>query len=374
VYALTMPPGRTTVSVSSDGGFNVSASLIAAPASTCELPERECITGADRTTSTTTGVNTETVAFSNTGTSDVPVFLVVDNASTSPTGLFSVSQATSAVVPGEDCESAESLLGDGGIVVGQTTFGYDNDFPNSVTNVCTGSVGRDRVYRVTVPSNRRLVAAIQPDAGFDPRLDIMVGLQNCRRRLCSGFPINNGTGLLDSVAFTNGETTDVEAFIVVDSTSLTATTGAGNFDIGAAIQPALPGDTCGTAIPVANGTMLSGTTANLTREYGVPTTANGCNFTGGPDIVYTATVPAGQTFTASTTITAGDLVLNLIQGPVANCRPAPLSCLASSDSSPESVSWRNNGTTAQQVFLVLSQYSTSPTATVPAYTLSVTIN
>ncbi len=369
VYSATVAPGRTTFIVTPDGGTNVSLSLVDAPAANCEATPRGCISGADQ--STTAGA-AERVSVSNSGAANRDVLLVVDT-STTTAGLFSIQRIDGPLVPGEDCESAQPLANDGGVLGGQSTVTFDNDFPQSSTNNCTGSVGRDRVYRVTVPAGQRLVATVQPDAGFDPRLDIMPGLASCQTRTCVGFPSNGTTGAADTVTYTNGASTAVDAFLVVDSTSFTATSGAGEFAISASLQTPLPGDVCSAAIPVANGTMLSGTTANMGREYNVPTDQNGCEFSGGPDIVYTATVPPGQTFAASTSMLVGDINMNLVLGPATNCRPMTQTCLTSSDSAPEQVSWTNTGTTPQQVFLIIAQWSSSST-TVPSYALSVTIN
>jgi hypothetical protein len=373
VFNVSIPPGRTTFTLTPDGGMGLSASLVDAPATTCDTFPRACVSGADSTT-TTGPAGFERLSVSNTGTTNRDMFLIVDTA-TSSAGLFSLSRVDSQpLVPGEDCDTAIDL-GDGGTsLVGETTFGMEGDLAGTVGTACTGNIGRDRVYRVSVPPGQRLITVVQPDAGFDPVVDLIPGeLGACYRRECGASSSTSATGVAEVVAWTNGTTASQNVFISVDSTSFTGAAGTGNFDLSTSFAPALPGDVCSTAIPVGNGTALSTSIGRFSREYPVPTGGlNGCQLSTGPDLVYSATVPAGQRLTAVTSNLVGDISLNLVQGPATNCRFAP-TCLASGGTAPEQLSWLNTGTTAAQVFLIISRASGASTV-VPSFSLAVTIN
>jgi hypothetical protein len=371
VYTATVPPGRTTFIISPDGGTNVSASLIDAPAANCETSPRACISGVDQSTSTGA---VERISVSNTGTTNRDVLLVVDTSTTAP-GLFSIDRVDGPLVPGEDCDTATDL-GDGGVLTGQTTLGFEADL-NTTNNGCAGGSGRDRVYRISVPGGRRLTAVLGPDGGFNPVLDLMVGgLDACYRRECSAASSAGGTGAVETVEFTNGGAAPRTVFLSVDSTSFTGASGAGNFDLATTFSPALAGDTCDNAIPVTNGTMLSASTAMNTRDVQRPSDGDGCQSLAGRDLVYSATVPAGQTLTVALTAVMGDPTVNLIAGPASSCR-FNAACLAGVDTGGsggnETLTWTNTGTTSQAVFIVIGNYLSTIT-TDAAFSMSVTIN
>ncbi|MDX2010771.1 MAG: hypothetical protein SFW67_11290 [Myxococcaceae bacterium] len=372
VFSVTIPPGRTTFTLTPDGGMGLSASLVDGPALNCESAQRACVSGADSTTSTGPA-GFERISVSNTGAVDRNMFLIVDTA-TSTAGLFSISRVDGPLVEGEDCDTATDLGDAGTVLTGQSTLGFEGDLAGTTGTACFGNIGRDRVYRINVPPGQRLNALVQPDAGFNPAIDLIAGdVGACYRRECVASSNLASTGALESVAWTNGTTSAQNVFISVDSTSFTGTAGAGNFDLTTSFEPAIPGDVCSSAITVGNGTALSTSIGRFSREYPVPSTGlNGCQFSTGADLVYRATVPAGQRITAVTSGIVGDIALNLVQGPAGNCRFAP-TCLASGGTAPEQLSWLNVGATAQEVFLIVSAASGSSTV-VPSFSLSITIN
>lgn len=367
VYQVTVPPGRTVFGVVPAAGWNPSLSIIEAPASTCTATPRACISGADRTT-TTGPAGFENVGVSNTGTAARDYFLVVDTSTTTPAS-FDLFQNDGPLVPGEDCASAETLTTAG--LTNQTTVGYDNDNNGNSSNGCAGSVGRDRVYRVSVPSGQKLTATVTPDAGFNPAVDLLLGESSCYTRQCVATANVGGTSAPDTVAWTNASAAAVDVYISVDSTSFTTSTGTGGFDITASLAAPMQGETCSNAIPVMNGTMLSGSVAGFSRETYVPTDGNNCQAYAGRDIVYEATVPAGQTINAVLSGTTGDPVINLIAGPASNCVYSPV-CLAGADD-PENVTWMNSTGSAVTVYIVVSNFSAT-TTTDATYSLAVTIN
>lgn len=375
VYRVTMPPGRSTITLTPDSGMGISASLVEPPESNCESPVRTCVAGSDQTTSTGPA-GAERISFSNTTAADQELFLIVDTStSATSTGFFSLSQSTFPLVPGEDCRSAEAVTPDAGTLTRQTTGGFDNDYPSASSNGCSGSTGRDRVYSVVVPPNVRLNAFVQPDAGFNPVLDVMLGLPGCDRRQCVATAnLSTSTGVGETVGWTNASSSPALAYVSVDGTT-TASSGAGDFDLTAWFTDPVPGETCANALPVADGTSLSATTAGFSREVAIPVDANGCALSLGRDIVYVATVPRNETLTVDLTGVAADVSLNLIAGTPAACGYAP-TCVASSDvggtGGAESASFTNTMSGTMQVFIVIANFS--QTSTVEAgFTMNVTI-
>lgn len=367
-----MPPGRSYVTLTPDAGMGISASLVELPASNCDAPVRACVAGSDQTT-TTGPAGAERIAYSNITTTDQELLLIVDTA-TASAGFFSMSQTTEPLRPGEDCLTAEPLTPDGGAQA-LTTGGFDNDFGSASSNGCSGSGGRDRVLAVTVPPGVRLNAFVQPDAGYNTALDLMVEQQGCNRRQCLATAnLSSSSGVAETIGWTNGSALPVQAFLTVDGTS-TATSGAGNFGVTSWFSVPAPGETCFNPLLVADGTSLSATTAGLSRETVVPIDANGCEQMGGRDIVYSALVPRNQTLTVDLSAVQGDIALNLIAGSAAGCGYAP-TCVASSDTpgtgAAESASFTNASSITVPVFIVIANFSAT-SATEGGFTMNVSI-
>ncbi|MBL8922751.1 MAG: hypothetical protein JNJ54_28135 [Myxococcaceae bacterium] len=349
VYAVSVPPGRTTFTLTPDAGLDLAASIVDAPAATCDAPARACVTGANA------GSGVERLAVSNTGAGPRDVFLVV--SASSGAGLYSVAQTTGPIVPGEDCDSAEPMPTDGGRLSSQTTFNFASEYGAVTSNGCIGSTGPDRLYRATVPPGQRFTATVYPDAGYDPQIDLMVGgLGACSRRECLGANGLLGTGAAETVDWTNGSPAPVEVFLNVDGAFFTGPQGSGNFDVVGSLSAALPGDTCDNALAVSNGTLLSASTAPNTRDVVVPVDANGCQTVVGRDLVYVASVPAGQTLDVRLSGVSGNPSVNVIEAPASRCGLYPV-CVASADNpvsgGNEALQWTNPGPASRQVFIVI---------------------
>lgn len=374
VYRVSMAPGRNVITLTPDSGMSIAGSIVEPPALNCEATPRVCVAGADLTT-TTGPAGAERVAYSNPTATPQEVLLIVDTPSTNA-GFFSMAQTVGPLVAGEDCATADPLTPDAGVLVGQTTGGFDSDYSSASSNGCAGSLGRDHVYSVVVPPGLRLNAFVQPDAGYNPAIDVMVGPQACARRECAATTnLSTSTGAAEFVGWTNGSAAPVQAFISVDGTT-TATSGAGNFNLETWFSAPAPGETCGNALPVANGTVVTATTAGFSREVAIPVDANGCVTSAGRDIVYVVTVPRNQTLTVELTGVQADVALNLVGGTPASCTFAP-SCLASSDvggsGGDETATFVNPSSSALQVFIIIANFSA--TSTVEAgFTMAVTIN
>ncbi len=342
VYRVTVPPGRTHVTVSPAASWDALVSVMAAPAATCSAPERTCITGSDVSSA---GGAPETVAISNTGASPRDYFVVVDTPAAMPT-TFELSRVDGPLVAGEDCATAEPLAV-GAAPAGLTTAGFEDDVHGSTAGACLGQQGRDRVFKVSVPAGQRLDVAVTPDAGFVAALDLMLGEEACYARRCVAAALPSGSS--GPVArWTNAGPGAVDVLVSIDS----ETASAGAFGITATLATPAAGETCANAIPVTNGAMVSGTSAGFSRETAVTGNANGCWAALGSDVVYSATVAAGQTFKGQLTSLTGSAIMNLIAGPASGCVFRP-SCLANSGGSSV-VEWRNTGSAPMQVFLVVA--------------------
>ena len=123
-----------------------------------------------------------------------------------------------------------------------------------------------------------------------------------------------------------------------------------------------PGDVCATAISLDSLTSpVSGSTSGMTDNY-LPTCIAS---TGGPDVFYSITVPAGFTFTIADTANAYDSGRALLSGTCSN-----LTQVACADDPDTSVLTYTNSTAASQViYFVQDGYSTNS----GAYTLSWTL-
>lgn len=379
VYSLTVPAGKKLTAVATpQTSFNVSMSLVAGPAANCDASPRACLASIDATSSTS---GAETLVYANTTGADQAVFLVIDSTSTTATGsgLFSLTTALEdlpgVVNPSDTCATAPTLT------VGQTvtgsTVGLTGNYGTG-TN-CSGTTGIDGVYAIEIPAGKKLTVVGTPVSAFNLSLNIVAGpAANCDAspRVClAGADASSATNGAETLVYANATTSPQPTFIVVDTSSSTAT---GSFTLLATLEdlpPALPpGDTCATAAALTLGQTISGSTVGLTGNYG---TGTGCGGTTSIDGVYSVLIPAGKVLTAvATPLTPYNLSLALVAGPASNCDASPRVCLAgvdatSSTSGAETLTYFNAGTTEQAAFLMVD--SSSTTAGSGAFTLSTVV-
>lgn len=218
VYPIDVPAGqRLTASVFGVGAFNPSLNLIAGPASNCSASTRSCLRGSDVAT-------VDTVTWVNHGASTQRIYVIVDSASSTTTGMFTLSLSLGSPAAGDVCTSA-TRVGSG--TTSGTTAGFVNDYGAGA--MCVGTAGVDRVYVVSVGAGQTLTAAVTPTtAGFDPSISLEAAC-GIEPRVCLAGNDSGGVSATNTVSYSNTSGTAEDIFIVID-TALGSAPG-GTFDL-----------------------------------------------------------------------------------------------------------------------------------------------
>ncbi len=343
VYAIDVPAQNlVTVTLASGSGFDGSITLVDA---TCSTSPRTCLARNDSGSSG--GI--DTVSYRNTTDATLRIYAIVDSFSSTGTGTFDISVAFVPPVTNDTCGAA-AFVGPGSYP--GTTMGATNDYPSGAG--CAGMAGADVVYAIDVPAGQRLTASLIGTGGFNPSLNLIAGpATNCDAtpRSCAR---SSDTTSVDTVTWLNGGSAPRRMFVVVDSSSASA---SGTFILTLSLTTPAAGDACASAARVSSG-RTSGTTAGFIGDYGA---GSGCAGTAGPDRVYVVSVPAGQTLTAAVTPTSSgfDPSISL----EAACGLEPRVCIAGDDSGAASatntVSYTNTSTLAEDIFIVIDTYLAS---------------
>ncbi len=355
VYALDTPAGQRTILIAEpDAGASVSLSLLA-NAAACNAVPRQCINGFDQST-------VEQIATYNFTTGVERSLVIVDSASTSQ-GHVQLTALVDTPPAGEVCANAGAPITTAGTVSG-TTIGYFNDYGSSSNNQtgCVGGIGPDRVHAIEVPSLTRMTAVVQPDAGYNVAVDLIAGQADCiGRRICASSANASSTnGVAETVTFKNTAAALTTVLLSVDSVS-TAATGRGNYDVTVSYAPVPAGDVCQNVVPITmSGTLMNETTTGYDNDIatpGSPTSCGGFSNTGA-DKVYSVTIPAGMTLSATVTPATGfDPGIYLST----TCSASITMCLAGSDSggagTADSIMYTNSTTAAINAFLVIDRYT-----------------
>ena len=206
-FAVTVPPGQrlraTLQGTNFDGALNLTLACPLVTGATC-------LAGAD---SQGTG-GTETLQWTNTGSTAVTAFLVVDTWMTTP-GTFDLSLFIEAAL-GETCASPQ-VVTPPATLTGQTTVGFTHDVSCSGTSL----PGFDRVYSVTVPAGHLLTAVMTP-MNFDGALTIIDGPASACQltgSVCQGVSDNIGSNATENLSWRNTTAAPRTVFVVVDSFS-----------------------------------------------------------------------------------------------------------------------------------------------------------
>jgi hypothetical protein len=216
VYAVDVPAGqRAAVSVTSgDPMFNPSINLVAGPAATCGGAPRTCLASDD----SGAAAATNTAGWTNTTGATVRIYAVVDSASATASGPFTVSAAITAPLAGDFCSIAERIPA--GMSMG-TVVGYTNDFGTGT--MCTGVAGADRVYVISVPAGQTLSAAVNSaDGTFDPSINLQTACGG-GARVCVASDDSGGATTLNTATYMNTGAAAQDVFMVVDTFSATTT-------------------------------------------------------------------------------------------------------------------------------------------------------
>lgn len=220
-YAVQVPNGQQlTVTATPAGGFDPSLSLIAGPASTCDVEPRICLASTD---SGPAGA-AETLRWTNRSGGDMTVFVLVDSAAADTGGDFELLVAMEGPPAGDLCANAP-LIG-AGVYSGQSTTGLSNDYSGASNGVngCTSSDrGLDRAYAVELPAGTRLTASVQPDdatSEYDPSITLVAGpASNCdvSPRVCLAADDFGVATYLNVVQHTNTSAAPQTVYIIIDN-------------------------------------------------------------------------------------------------------------------------------------------------------------
>ncbi|MCS6858141.1 MAG: hypothetical protein NZM37_10560 [Sandaracinaceae bacterium] len=351
VYAIDVPAGNLLrVRVRGTSDFNPSINLVRSAVCTGSSPA--CIASNDGGLAG----DWDEARYLNRGSSPERIYAIVDTArATSLGGPFELEVVLVDMPPataGERCEDAGIVSP--GTYMG-TTVGATNDY--GAGTGCSGVGGPDVVYGIDVPAGRRLTVTLDStDPDFDPSLSL-VG-QNCggTPRVC--LRSSDRFGMQEVLRWDNtgGETARIYA--VVDSFF---SSEAGPFTITFAIDaipPAPDGERCTNPQRIDPGTY----THNLMGYENDFGTGPMCAGVAGVDRVYVISVPPNHELTASVRGRSSDfdpsisLQLSCVEG-------AGRMCVAGDDAGGattlNTVRWRNMGSMAQDVFIVVDTFSST---------------
>ncbi|MBL8921238.1 MAG: hypothetical protein JNJ54_20410 [Myxococcaceae bacterium] len=256
--------------------------------------------------------------------------------------------------PGETCATAIPI--GPGLLTGQDLTAYIDDYQWFGQPNCTpfGTVGRDRVYQVTIPANQRLRATVIPSPGWDPSVqitDVCVAGPNPMGQMCIAGVNAQPVGAPEVLVYLNASATPRTVSLVVD----TADPNPVSFDLNIEFLTVPMGDDCSSAIALSG----SATGQDLASFLGDYNNGAGCAPASGPDRVYSVSIPAGNRLTATVTSALPDggvgftPALNLIT--TMTCTPTS-ACVAASQAAGPGVAtllYDNVGTTPQSAFLVV---------------------
>lgn len=369
VYEVPVAAGDT-ISASVTTMWDAVVNLVVAPADNCgdavdggSPGAVACVAGADNVVA-----GTDTAQWRNQTGGPVNVFVVIDGYDDGEAGDFSLNITVGPPPSGDVCADATALTVTGGAisVAGASLAGFTNDYDSSATGECAFGSGADRVYAITIPPNQRLT-------GFgtstdDLALSVIDDLASCSAQpeVCSSVALNDP-------AFGDDDTTPILAenataaprtvYLVVDSLP-----GATTFSLDLKVGPVPAGDNCtsATAVAVADGgtSLATEDLAGFVSDYG---SSQGCDFSSGPDRVYSATVPPNARLTVRAT-SGSNLSLQAVADAAA-CGAAAVTCLSAVDQAVsgaaqvETLFVDNTTAMAKPVLIIVDSLATSPMGT-----------
>lgn len=218
VYAVELAAGKELGVEVSGTGLNLS--LVTGPATRCGST-RSCV-ASDASTAAI-----KSVRYRNYTGGTQTVFIVVDAPSTGTTSTFSLSatRVDAPLVPaGEVCANASPLLLSTTVTSTLGTLvGYTKDYALSGTVGCKVYSGAEKVYAVTIPAGKKLVATSVPSGGMDTVLNLVLGdAAACvaTGTICVAGADASGAAA-DTLAYTNVTSAPVTGFLIVSSFSST---------------------------------------------------------------------------------------------------------------------------------------------------------
>lgn len=278
---------------------------------------------------------------------------------------------------GETCANATALPGSA-VLNGTTTGAMDDlSFLSATSADCAPGddmgTGTDAVYSVSVPPGMKLTAAIT--SMWDATINLVPAPDsNCSAAMVTCLAGTDDTvSGTESVEWFNGSTTAQTVFIAIDGYSA-GDEGDYSLEVTLAIPPL--GDDCTAPQPLALGdggiALPMEATAGFRNDFPAFTGTN-CEFLGGPDRVYSLTIPANRRLVVSAT---GSANINLsLLADLAACTSTPIECLVGVDNAftgmPEVLTFDNTNTTPLDVLLQVS--NSASTMAGATYSLNVDV-
>ncbi len=348
VFRMDVPAGkRLLVDAIPAADFDVALNLFAGPAERCDAPPYECLDGTD--VASTGGL--ETVQYSNGGSQAQTVFVIVEGYM-GAVGQFSLRVSLQDVLPGDACATATDLTA--GMHANQTTVGFTNQNDSSSPAACRGGDAPDRMYRVTIPAQQRLLVTATPEAGFDVVLNVVDGpataCDAATTRTCLDAADAHASGVPEHVQFTNTSLEDRVVFVMVDGFLDTQ----GSFALNVELGPIPQGGTCANADELTMPANVTGSTLGFGSSL-IPHSSCTGYTNDGQEHVYRVEIPANTTLRANVyPVGSWDPSLYVLPGPAANCDAQPLVCLVGADQSgADMVSFANTSASPRTVFVVV---------------------
>ena len=187
---------------------------------------RVCVAGADAGSYGAT----ETLIYTNTSASAVPVYVMVEGYSqTIGDGLYTL-QLELGVPPGETCANAQVVTAD--TLTNLTTAGYLNDYTPS--GCLSSQAGRDRVFSVDVPAGQLLTASVIPTGTGNPSI-YLAAVCGSSPLTCLAGDDSGTTTATNTVSYRNPGTNSQTYYIVVDSSS--SSTPVSSFSLSVRLSP-----------------------------------------------------------------------------------------------------------------------------------------
>ncbi len=277
---------------------------------------------------------------------------------------FELSYQATTPIADDTCVTATStLLGDGGVRTGQSMFSFTTDYPVGANSAAGAPTNQgDRVYRATLPAGHVMRAYVTRGATYSYVPTLVGDVASCEAfgsRALAQATSDFGSRL--DVSYVNDSTTSQEVHLIVNGRRGTSDT----FTVGSTISRAVPGEGCGSAVPMVAGVHANQTLSVLTHSYAFKDPSCAPNFRSSRvDAAYSIDVPAGRTLRATVMPTTASQfsqpIVSLVDGSSpANCRYDAV-CLAANASGtagvPAVAGWANTTATSKRVYVVVGEF------------------
>ncbi len=301
-------------------------------------------------TNTTSSASPATLSLLNTSASPrTYIVSVAPNYSDTTPTPFDIGLETTALLPGQTCDTAVALTA-GVPLAAQSTMGA----PVS-TAPCRTETGGQRFYTVAIPAGQRVrVTATPPMTGAVA--PVLRAFDGCAATTCIDNTIG-GTSSTPAVAtldLPNSGTAPRTVYVSVASPTLAT---PGSWDVAAIASPIIPGQFCAEPVVVAPGMTLNDQDARngLRASTACLTTANG------GQVFYRVSVPAGQRVQVRAVPAGAMAAWTPTLRRIATCTSTTCadSNTASASGSAASLTLTNGGTAAADYLLSVSGTSAS---------------